>query len=301
MSCLMTTVKEKKGLLLSLPNELVIYIFRNFLDLADLWRLYQTSSQLRYFASTVIQSTWKIETSSIMKVQCRTALIQLELLARTIYSTRHLRLLLLPKKQDDVEEDLMPIQDILKQETTLHNKMIHGIASYKHKYVLIEDIDIRNRIRTAVDVIFHHAVFTVRDNHRAMAAIMIRLLVKLDQAFPSYCREITYTLADNIKAYLEYTGYKLLGLHGHTDTLESLSACFNLMGAAFVHKVLSDSHIDCAVQRACELLVDAQFKRKLLQSLLEDWLTMKRQVGSGELCHYIRMEIEKCDRQIPQL
>lgn len=405
------TKSTPKGLL-TLPNELVLYIFRNFLDLADLWCLYQTSSELRFFASTVIQTTWKIETSqSSMKVQCRTALIALELLA-TQLSFHHQEQLVKKEEATEVEvEDgylmveptpdhtsttivnflivgssimstnqrsntipvsttgtsssannsiiidnqqqsqtndissdtitdvvachqstatnsllskdhanssnytiahmnakIIHFKQLVKKEEQLHQRIIHGISSYKHKYVLIEDIDIRNRIRTAVDVIFHHAVFvsaisryrgnTSTTEHRAFAAVMVRLLTKLDAAFPSYCREITYTLADNMKAFLEYTGYKLLGHTKDPTMLHSISACFDLMGAAFVGKILSESHVECAVQRTCELLehIYSQFKKKLLTDLLDHWLTVKREIGSGELCRYIRMEIEKCDR-----
>ncbi|KAI8391748.1 uncharacterized protein BYT42DRAFT_557937 [Radiomyces spectabilis] len=260
--------------------------------------------------------------------------------------------------------------DLMLREERLHQRIIEGISSYKHKYVLIEDIDTRNRIRTAVDVIFHHAVFIAAmsrtpvrlacihacSNNRSLAAMMVRLLTRLDSAFPSYCREITYTLADNIKAFLEYTGYKLLAMshydhqslydhvfgpacpqhalcnnlqpsttamHGpfsshsrpHSSssppssscrqpslllTLHSISACFDLMGAAFVGKILTESHVECAVQRTCELLSDDHLrsvKRALLVDLLEGWLTIKRGLVAGELCRLVRLEIEKCDRQ----
>ncbi|KAG0176879.1 hypothetical protein DFQ28_006821 [Apophysomyces sp. BC1034] len=247
--------------------------------------------------------------------------------------------------------------ELMLQEERLHQRIIRGISSYKHKYVLIEDIDIRNRIRTAVDVIFHHAVFVAAmsrspvrlacthasSSNRALAAMMVRLLTRLDSAFPSYCREITYTLADNIKAFLEYTGYKLLAmtqyhnqqslcdlvfgpacrqslcdhaiaqpppLHGYHHprqpslllTLHSVSACFDLMGAAFIGKILSESHVECAVQRTCELLADEHLrsvKRALLVDLLEGWLTIKRGLVAGELCRLVRLEIDKCDRQEP--
>jgi hypothetical protein len=392
----MTPKSTSKGLL-NLPNELVLYIFRNFLDLADLWCLYQTSSHLRFFASTVIQTTWKIETSqSSMKVQCRTALITLELVASQlsfhqtkkeeatevevedgflmVEPARHhtstaivnfvtvgsstinqrspastttttatatasasnsiimnqpenshmssniaacyqpiTASLVLPTDHKpsghtlhtNMCARLLHFKQLLEKEEQLHQRIVRGISSYKHKYVLIEDIDIRNRIRTAVDVIFHHAVFvsaisryrgdTSTTAHRAFAAVMVRLLTKLDAAFPSYCREITYTLADNMKAFLEYTGYKLLAHTKDATTLHSISACFDLMGAAFVGKILSESHVECAVQRTCELL-QYEFKKKLLTDLLDHWLTIKREIGSGELCRYIRMEIEKCDR-----
>ncbi|KAG2200833.1 hypothetical protein INT47_001364 [Mucor saturninus] len=281
-----------------LPNELLLYLFRNFLDLADLWSLYQTNSELRIFSSTVIASTWKIDTNGrgndiTMKMQCRTALISLGVLA----------------SQQSMGNDIVffltgsscTAGDLINRESQLHLQIIQGISSYKHKYVLIEDIDIRNRIRTAVDVVFHHAVFVsaIHKSHDggALAAILVRLLSKLDVAFPSYCREITYTLADNIKAFLEYTGYKIMASTTNTNiTLDSIFACFDLMGAAFVGKILSDSHVDCAVQRTCELLSNhVSFKKKLLIHLLEHWLTVKREVGSGELCRYIRLEIEKCD------
>ncbi|KAF7731391.1 hypothetical protein EC973_000199 [Apophysomyces ossiformis] len=256
--------------------------------------------------------------------------------------------------------------ELMLQEERLHQRIIRGISSYKHKYVLIEDIDIRNRIRTAVDVIFHHAVFVAAmsrspvrlacthasSSNRALAAMMVRLLTRLDSAFPSYCREITYTLADNIKAFLEYTGYKLLAMtqfqqqHHHPSsslcdmvfgpacrqslcdhalgqpvssssfhplpsarqpslllTLHSVSACFDLMGAAFIGKILSESHVECAVQRTCELLADDHLKsvkRALLVDLLEGWLTIKRGLVAGELCRLVRLEIDKCDRQEAQ-
>lgn len=285
--------------LLQLPNELLLYLFRNFLDLADLWCLYQTNSDLRIFSSTVICTKWKIDTNGrgtdiTMKIQCRTALISLQVLANQQ----------LVQGGNDIVFFLTGSSctaELISKESKLHFQIIQGISSYKHKYVLIEDIDIRNRIRTAVDVVFHHAVFVSAiyksHDHGALAAILVRLLTKLDVAFPSYCREITYTLADNIKAFLEYTGYKIMASTKNTNiTLDSIFACFDLMGAAFVGKILSDSHVDCAVQRTCELLSNhTTFKKKLLVHLLDHWLTIKREVGSGELCRYIRLEIEKCD------
>jgi hypothetical protein len=226
--------------------------------------------------------------------------------------------------------------------------------------------------------------------------MMVRLLTRLDAAFPSYCREITYTLADHIKAFLEYTGYKLLAqrptcLHerdllvypfifgqytsppfstsslllvpsststtGSPNTifespiaalsssssssssssissvdlyhyqqhqqqlnqkhslappsrpssslvltLHTIAACFDLMGAAFVGKVLGETHVECAVQRACELLSDDRHllglvKKSLLVNLLENWLTIKRGLVAGELCRLVRSEIDACSRQ----
>ncbi|CEP16077.1 hypothetical protein [Parasitella parasitica] len=316
--------------LLGLPNELVMYILVNFLDLKDLWCLYQASSELRIFASTVIRTTWKIDIKSSMKVQCRTALIALQEIAKQIVE--------FPVTSDTKKQAadnnnnktncLTVVGCNSEKEQALHQKIISGISSYKHKYVLIEDIDIRNRIRTAVDLIFHHAVFVsaiIRcrhgcplsnacswannsstetrktndsDAHRALAVVMVRLLIKLDASFPSYCREITYTLADNIKAFLEYTGYKLLANQSQQTqqlTLHSISACFDLMGAAFVGKILGDNHVDCAVQRTCELLgaSTGKFKSILLTNLLDNWLVMKREVGTSELCRYIKVEIEK--------
>jgi hypothetical protein len=74
--------------LLDLPNELLLYIFTNFIDLKDIWCLYQTNSELRYFASTIIKSKWKIDTiikgenhNRILKIQCRTSLVLLSDLA----------------------------------------------------------------------------------------------------------------------------------------------------------------------------------------------------------------------------
>ncbi|CAO3636175.1 unnamed protein product [Mucor fragilis] len=196
------------------------------------------------------------------------------------------------------------------------------------------DIDIRNRIRTAVGLIFHHAVFvsaiircrrsslsssssycttpslpppssstetrTTNDSdaHRALAVAMVRLLTKLDTSFDSYHREVTYTLADEIKAFLEYTGHKLLAKQTPQTQqllLHSMSACFDLMGAALVFKVLGDNHVDYAVQRTCELFGSScgNFKSVLLTDLLNHWLIMKREVGTSELCRYVRIEIEK--------
>lgn len=320
----MKTTIQRAGLL-NLPNELVTYILVNFLDLNDLWCLYQTSSELRIFASTVIQTTWKIDIKSSMKVQCRTALIALQKISKQIVE---FPISNTPKKEtDNSKVNFLTVGCNNEKEQVLHQKIISGISSYKHKYVLIEDIDIRNRIRTAVDLIFHHAVFVSailrcrrpissspschlsssttttttitngNDADRALAVVMVHLLIKLDASFPSYCREITYTLADNIKAFLEYTGYKLLAKRCHQTeqlTLHSLSACFDLMGAAFVGKILGDSHVDCAVQRTCELLgsTSGEFKSILLTNLLENWLKMKREVGTSELCRFIRMEIE---------
>lgn len=305
----------RQGLLLHLPNELIVYILSSFLDLPDVWSLLSTSKELRYFASTVIKTTWKINlccsscgssgenngrttTLPLMKLQCRAALIQL---ASASDPTR---------------------------ERQLHANMMKGIASYKHKYVLIEDIDIRNRIRTAVDVVFHHAIFvSAMDRIRlssssssssssskpsimglAAAAVWVRLLTELDTAFPSYCREITFTCADNIKAFLEYTGYKIMKeqqqhlKRDHHITLYSLWACFDFMGAAFLGKILTDHHIECAVQRTCDLLSSSSsskqqkqalvtFKKSLLVHFLEHWLLTCK--GSGDLVRFIRLEIEK--------
>ncbi|KAI9362788.1 hypothetical protein BD770DRAFT_315833 [Pilaira anomala] len=256
--------------LFHLPNELILYLLENFLDLADLWQLFQTSSELRYFSSTVIGTIWKIETrpKDQMKIQCRAALISL-----------------------------------IDQQPKDYDKIIQGIRSYKHKYVLIEDIDIRNRIRTTVDIIFHHAVFISAIRHSnscqqedRLTSPLVKLLCQLDTSFPSYCREITYTLADNIKAFLEYTGYKILASSCTTITFYRLSALFDLMGAAFGAKILTDSHLDCAVQRTLELLSNhPTFKKKLLLHLLDHWLNVKVMGPAADLCRYIRLEIDKCD------
>ena len=561
-----------------LPNEILLYILKQFLNLNDLWRLLQVSRTFRIFALHTIYRRWKIELSpeSTMKVQCRAALVALEALSCQLstqtrmtpfaYQTSYLSAghtnpaaassfvsassempdpaastttaavaaagLLDQRRpvstrslspyyyyydddddEDDVddddeenleEDDLHPqrvllsggsrsidnnsnntndnssstgshVDDhgnsndvvnqeedeeydeeydeeveeviidqqqqqqqqqmrqeyhqhqrdntnklfhyLMRREEKLHQRIVSGISSYKHKYVLIEDIDIRNRIRSAVDVIFHHAVFVTAlsrppvrlacthasSNNRALAAMMVRLLTRLDMAFPACCREITFTLADNIKAFLEYTGYKLMSLsktnksmtrqegeilysmifgpvcqssaicnllsslsssppsssstttsasnnnsnsHNTTttsviinnsdidynlnnhsqhinnnnnlqqhistssispkissklvDTLHSISACFDLMGAAFIGKILSENHVECAVQRACELLSDSYLrpiKRALLVDLLEGWLTIKRGLIASELCRWVRTEIERCDEQ----
>lgn len=298
--------------LLDLPNELLLYIFTHFIDLKDLWCLYQTNSELRYFASTIIKSKWKIDTTTpenrILKIQCRTSLIVLSDLA-IHYNNNHRNNVTIKDHSNKLSTVAMihylTVENTKEEEEKLHLNIIKGISSYKHKYVLIQDIDIRNRIRTTVDVVFHHAVFvsaiyrkqtTTHVVHRALAAVLVRLLTRLDMAFPSYCREITYTLADNIKAFLEYTGYKILTGHSLDLTLHSISALFDLMGAAFIGKILSDSHIDCAIQRTLELLQNQNnsFKKILLVNVLDHWLTMKREVGSSELVRYIRLEIEKC-------
>ncbi|CDS04828.1 hypothetical protein LRAMOSA07358 [Lichtheimia ramosa] len=485
--------------LMGLPNELLLYILKEFLELGDLWRLLQVSRAFRYFAVHTIHRRWKIELSpeTTMKIQCRAALIALEGLScqlsttqtkvstpapttsfayssnpaaaassfsasammdllededddddddpidqgtmpsttRTMYpqeqeqedqvmtdepgfihhhsnnnNNHHhqhaaaalnpQRLLLLDDDDDDHhhhvfdtrisvhqrrqgghdemmeeesshhEEEDKHFQQLMRREERLHQRIIAGISSYKHKYVLIEDIDIRNRIRSAVDVVFHHAVFVAAvsrapvrlacthasSTNRAQAAMMVRLLTRLDAAFPACCREITFTLADNIKAFLEYTGYKLLAIADKSKggavspehiysmvfgpacqssilccsfnhnvvsrrssssssstkktsqqisqsllvTLHSISACFDLMGAAFVGKILSENHIECAVQRTCELLSDPHLrpvKRALLVDLLEGWLTIKRGLVASELCRWVRLEIERCDQQ----
>lgn len=384
--------------LLDLPNELILYIFTDFLDLTDLWYLLHTSSQLRLFAANIIHTKWKIETRTFpdttMKIQCRSALIALESLSTQLslsqqqqqkYCSSRKHFVLDPsitipsalvnflaigsvtmdenillgdgevviEDEEDLINETIPLCDenltiypselvttdpllkvptrtstqeklklfknLIAKEEKLHDRIIQGIASYRHKYVLIEDIDIRNRIRTAVDVIFHHAVFvsaisrcnniacTTTDaatsKNRALAAVMVRLLTKLDAAFPTYCREITYTLSENIKAFLEYTGYKLLATRKPASLwviLHSISACFDLIGAAFVGKILADSHVECAVQRTCELLIEdslRHYKRSLLIDILENWLTVKREMNSSELCRNIRVEIERCDRQ----
>ncbi|CAO3651478.1 unnamed protein product [Cunninghamella echinulata] len=45
--------------LLGLPNELILYIFKQFLDLGDVWRLLQVSRQCRQFAIDTIQKNGK--------------------------------------------------------------------------------------------------------------------------------------------------------------------------------------------------------------------------------------------------
>ncbi|KAL0082309.1 hypothetical protein J3Q64DRAFT_1633709 [Phycomyces blakesleeanus] len=303
---------DASGALMALPNELLLYVLRRYLDLGDLWQLLQVSRDIRFFAMDTIHTRWKFEVTpsaeTTMKVQCRAALIALESLSCQLSLQTRVYTLQYPHG---------PETDLMQREERLHQRIIRGISSYKHKYVLIEDIDIRNRIRSAVDVIFHHAVFVAAlsrspvrlacthasSNNRALAAMIVRLLTRLDAAFPSYCREITYTLADNIKAFLEYTGYKLLAMNQQHDPLVLynmvISACFDLMGAAFIGKILSESHVECAVQRTCELLSDDHLrsvKRALLVDLLEGWLTIKRGLVAGELCRLVRLEIDKCDR-----
>ncbi|KAI8338350.1 hypothetical protein BC941DRAFT_351162 [Chlamydoabsidia padenii] len=318
---------------LRLPNELILYILRQFLDLGDVWRLLQVSRQLRQFAIDTIHKRWKIELvftpETAMKIQCRAALIaledvscQLSLHTRPTTNTPRFNGTDFLLATTDCDNKL--VHDLMLKEERLHQRIIRGISSYKHKYVLIEDIDIRNRIRATVDVIFHHAVFVSalsrphlvcpNSNNRSLAAMMVRLLTRLDAAFPSYCREITYTLADHIKAFLEYTGYKLLAQRPTCDpfgpqqapllvsTLHTIAACFDLMGAAFVGKILGETHVECAVQRTCELLSDDRHllglvKKALLVDLLENWLTNKRGLVAGELCRMVRSEIEACSRQ----
>ncbi|KAI9491396.1 hypothetical protein BDB00DRAFT_832826 [Zychaea mexicana] len=553
--------QQPTSALMGLPNELLLYILKQFLEIGDLWQLLQVSRSFRYLATYTIDMRWRMDLSkpeSFMKVQCRAALVALETLSCQLstqtrvtpfaYQTSYLsasttttttnnnnnnnnpaaaaaaaaassvsassgmpdpaasaasaaaglldqrrpssarsmspyyddeedelseedelhpqRLLLLDsgsgdgangsssssssnhphhEEEDDEDEDEDEDEEdgeeeeeeghqeqppphhssphlhhhyhyhhpqqgdsnnsssnsklfhhLMRREERLHQRIVSGISSYKHKYVLIEDIDIRNRIRSAVDVIFHHAVFVTSvsrspvrlacthasSNNRALAAMMVRLLTRLDVAFPACCREITFTLADNIKAFLEYTGYKLMFLsksnksmtqqqgdvlysmvfgpacqsaalcnsstttttataidgtgndsrsrhqqqqHHHLslprstsssshssssslppvpsrllDTLHSISACFDLMGAAFIGKILSENHVECAVQRACELLSDSYLrpvKRALLVDLLEGWLTIKRGLVASELCRWVRTEIERCDQQ----
>ncbi|KAI8150108.1 hypothetical protein BJV82DRAFT_585886 [Fennellomyces sp. T-0311] len=438
---------QSSSALLGLPNELLLYILKQFLGLDDLWRLLQVSRAFRHFAMHTIHRGWKIELSpdTVMKVQCRAALVALETLSCQLssqtrvtpfaYQTSYLSANTNPaasssasasgmpdpaaaaaiglldqrrsasqrssspyyddEEEEDDDDDIHPQQllllgsptspmddeqrdnnnnnnsnklfhHLMRREERLHQRIVLGISSYKHKYVLIEDIDIRNRIRSAVDVIFHHAVFVAAvsrapvrlacthasSNNRALAAMMVRLLTRLDVAFPACCREITFTLADNIKAFLEYTGYKLISIsanhpkmsqqqgealyamvfgpacqsaaicnneerpsipqssssssassplpHNLLVTLHSISACFDLMGAAFIGKILSENHVECAVQRACELLSDSYLrpvKRALLVDLLEGWLTIKRGLVASELCRWVRTEIERCDQQ----
>ncbi|EIE83246.1 hypothetical protein RO3G_07951 [Rhizopus delemar RA 99-880] len=237
---------DKSGLL-CLPNELLLYTFTHFLDLMDLWILLQTSSVLRLFASNVIVTLWKIEITSdnCMKLQCRAALIALETLSNQLPVQNTLHFL---NKESDNDKLWM-------REQVLHNNIIKGISSYKHQFVLIEDIDIRNRIRIAVDVIFHHTVFVSansrKTNNKMLSTFMVRLLSNLDQSFPSYCHEVTFTLADNIKAFLEYTGYKLMTNSDNKRrlqlTYDSISACFDFIGAAVVNKLLTESHVEYAV------------------------------------------------------
>ncbi|KAI7855142.1 hypothetical protein BDC45DRAFT_439532 [Circinella umbellata] len=299
--------------LTALPNEILLYILKQFLNLDDLWRLLQVSRTFRIFALHTIYRRWKIELlpESTMKIQCRAALVALEALSCQL-STQ--------TRQHQRDNTNKLFYHLMRREEKLHKRIVLGISSYKHKYVLIEDIDIRNRIRSAVDVIFHHAVFVTAvsrppirlacthasSKNRALAAMMVRLLTRLDVAFPSCCREITFTLADNIKAFLEYTGYKLMSLSKVNKSMTQhegeifISACFDLMGAAFIGKILSENHVECAVQRACELLSDSYLrpiKRALLVDLLEGWLTIKRGLVASELCRWVQTEIERCDQQ----
>ncbi|CAO3678461.1 unnamed protein product [Umbelopsis vinacea] len=169
----------------------------------------------------------------------------------------------------------------LIEEECLHQRIIRGIVSHTHRYVLIEDIDTRNRLRAAVDTIFHHVVFVSSGTHRedrwsrASAAAFVRLLKRLDTAFPNHGNEMTYTLSDNLKAFLEYSTYRLMASKrcGHhlwaIRTLDTLSSCANLVGAALLVKILTEPQVEGTIRKMCELLKDNQIPTQIVSPSIQ--------------------------------
>lgn len=204
----------------------------------------------------------------------------------------------------------------LIEEECLHQRIIRGIVSHTHRYVLIEDIDTRNRLRAAVDTIFHHVVFVSSGTHRedrwsrASAAAFVRLLKRLDTAFPNHGNEMTYTLSDNLKAFLEYSTYRLMASKrcGHhlwaIRTLDTLSSCANLVGAALLVKILTEPQVEGTIRKMCELLKDnqipTQVRRRILTTLLNGWLIDREPIYT-DLCSLLQQEIDNCDIAFQQL
>ncbi|GAB5586989.1 hypothetical protein Unana1_01889 [Umbelopsis nana] len=198
----------------------------------------------------------------------------------------------------------------LIEEECLHQRIIRGIVSHTHRYVLIEDIDTRNRLRAAVDTIFHHVVFVSSGTHRedrwsrASAAAFVRLLKRLDTAFPNHGNEMTYTLSDNLKAFLEYSTYRLMaakrrGRHvWAVRTVDTLSSCANLVGAALLVKILNEPQVEGTIRKMCELLKDnqipTQVRRRILTTLLNGWLIDREPIYT-DLCSLLQHEIDNCD------
>lgn len=185
-----------------------------------------------------------------------------------------------------------PVPQPTQRESALQQAIIRGVASHKHQYVLLEDIDVRNRIRVAVDLVFHHAVFVAPEPDAA--AVHVRLLSAMEAAFPAHGTEISYTLADNLKAFLEYSGYQLLFLHGdgrgagrrvqrsgtssssskksspqhdtaritrsrlaarrRARTLRTIEMCFAVVGHGFSAKLLAESQVEPTVRKMLEVL-----------------------------------------------
>lgn len=197
----------------------------------------------------------------------------------------------------------------LIEEECLHQRIIRGIVSHTHRYVLIEDIDTRNRLRAAVDTIFHHVVFVSSGTHRedrwskASAAAFVRLLKRLDTAFPNHGNEMTYTLSDNLKAFLEYSTYRLMAAKrcGHRlwaiRTVDTLSSCANLIGAALLVKILTEPQVEGAIRKMCELLKDNQIethvRQRILTTLLNGWLIDREPIYT-DICILLHHEIDNC-------
>ncbi|KAJ2961356.1 hypothetical protein NQZ79_g3330 [Umbelopsis isabellina] len=198
----------------------------------------------------------------------------------------------------------------LIEEECLHQRIIRGIISHTHRYVLIENIDTRNRLRAAVDTIFHHVVFVSSGTHRedrwsrASAAAFVRLLKRLDTAIPSHGSEMTYTLSDNLKAFLEYSTYRLMAAKRRNHyvwakrTIDTLSSCANLVGAALLVKMLTEPQVEGAIRKMCELLKDSQIptetRRTILTTLLNGWLIDREPIYT-DLCSLLQHEIDDCD------
>ncbi|RUO95382.1 hypothetical protein BC936DRAFT_144197 [Jimgerdemannia flammicorona] len=301
--------------LIAIQEDILIYILRDFLDLPDLWTLTRVSRQLRYLSHDVMRRTWRFdvavttqqqqgENMNLFKVQCRYALIALGSsgLFQTI-PTSFSSLTTIPSpitpsitstSTSTTSPSPTPTSKLSAQptprETALQQAIIRGVASHKHQFVLLEDIDVRNRIRVAVDLVFHHAVFVAPEPDAA--AVHVRLLSAMDAAFPSHSAEISYTLADNLKAFLEYSGYQLLFLHGdgrgankrarqnsagaavpfrgqydtaritrsrlaarrRARTLRTIEMCFAVVGHGFSAKLLTEAQVEPAVRKMLEVL-----------------------------------------------
>ncbi|KAI9283772.1 hypothetical protein BC943DRAFT_308322 [Umbelopsis sp. AD052] len=288
--------------LTNLPDDILLYILNNFIPLIDLWQLLQISQRIRSLAKDVIRRVWKIDlrsnTESLFRIQFRGALITLDAI-----STK------LPPLEPHPLAQFKAMAGSLIEEECLHQRIIRGIVSHTHRYVLIEDIDTRNRLRAAVDTIFHHVVFVSSGTHRedrwskASAAAFVRLLKRLDTAFPNHGNEMTYTLSDNLKAFLEYSTYRLMAAKrcGHRlwaiRTVDTLSSCANLIGAALLVKILTEPQVEGAIRKMCELLKDNQIethvRQRILTTLLNGWLIDREPIYT-DICILLHHEIDNC-------
>ncbi|CAO3593908.1 unnamed protein product [Absidia cylindrospora] len=147
----------------------------------------------------------------------------------TITATDHVFLLHALDNDNSNSSNHDPLQGFLLQEEQLHQRILHGLRQHMkqgpNRYELLKtDNDCRKLIRDTVDIVFHHTVFVsaitryngqqqLNGHHPLVVVMMVRLLIRLDTAFPCFCREITYTLTDLIKSFLEFTQYQLSAHH----------------------------------------------------------------------------------------